>query len=56
MNRSYIKCFAILVTNCYSSEIIDERNFDKNDTDSVDEFYKKYSDDKYRCFHTVIQN
>lgn len=56
MSKKYIKCFAILVSNCYSSEIIDERNFDMNDMNNIQKFYLKYSDDKYRCFQAVFCN
>lgn len=53
MNQ-YIKCFAILVSNCYSSTIVDERNFDSDDSKGIQNFYSKYSDDKYRCFQIPL--
>ena len=52
--KSYIKCLAILISNCYSSTIVDERNFDPNDTKNILEFHQKYSDDKYRCFQIPL--
>lgn len=54
--KSYIKCLAILILNCYSSTIVDERNFDTNDTKGILDFNKKYSDDKYRCFQIVLND
>lgn len=54
--KSYIKCFAIFISNCYSSTIVDERNFDTNDMKGIQEFYSKYGDDRYRCFQVVINN
>lgn len=56
MNVTYIKCISILLSNCYSSEIIDERNFAINEKDKVKDFFKKYSEDKYRCFQIVLEN
>lgn len=54
--KQYIKCLAILISNCYSSAIVDERNFDPKDTYGILEFNKKYSDDRYRCFQVVLNN
>jgi len=54
--KSYVKCLAILISNCYSYTIVDERNFDTNDTESILEFNKNYSDDKYRCFQIVLND
>lgn len=54
--KPYIKCFAILISNCYSSTIVDERNFDLDDTESILEFSQKYADDKYRCFQVVLND
>ncbi len=54
--KKYIKCLAILVSNCYSSTIIDERNFDINDSIGIQKFYSKYADDKYRCFQAVLED
>lgn len=51
---SYIKCIAVLVSNCYSSEIVDERNFGIGDNQGIQNFYKKYSDEKYRCFQIPL--
>lgn len=45
----YIKCIAILVSNCFGSEIVDERNFEIAEENKALEFFNKYSDDKYRC-------
>lgn len=56
MKKTYVKCLAILIQNCYASKIIDERNFDKEDTEGVLQFCKKYSDDKYRCVQIVLEN
>lgn len=44
------------IVNCYPYGIVDGRNFDENDMGSINKFYEMYSDDKYRCFHTIIQN
>lgn len=52
MNQ-YIKCLAILISNCYASTIVDERNFDPDDTESILEFKQKYTDDRYRCFQVI---
>ena len=54
--KSYIKCLAILISNCYSSTIVDERNFDPDDTKGILKFNKKYSGDKYRCFQIVLND
>lgn len=54
--KQYIKCLAILISNCYSSTIVDERNFGIDDTKGILEFNKKYADDKYRCFQVVLDN
>lgn len=54
--KSYIKCLAILISNCYSSTIVDERNFDPDDTKSILEFNQKYADDKYRCFQVTLDD
>lgn len=55
--KPYVKCLAILISNCYSSTIVDERNFDSDDTKSILEFNQKYADDnKYRCFQTVLND
>lgn len=54
--KSYIKCLAILISNCYSSTIVDERNFDADDSKSISEFNQKYVDDKYRCFQVVLND
>lgn len=52
--KQYIKCLAILVSNCYSSTIADERNFDFDDREGIQKFYSKYSDDRYRCFQIPL--
>lgn len=52
--KQYIKCLAILISNCYSSTIIDERNFGVNDIESIQKFYLKYTDNKYRCFQVPL--
>lgn len=54
--KTYIKCLAILILNCYSSTIVDERNFDLDDTKDILEFNQKYADDKYRCFQVVLKD
>lgn len=54
--KMYIKCLAILISNCYASTIVDERNFDPDDTKSILEFNQKYADDKYRCFQVVLSD
>lgn len=53
---TYIKCLVILLSNCYASVIVDERNFEINDIQGIAEFQKKYSDDKYRCFQIVLND
>lgn len=52
--KQYVKCLAILISNCYSSTIVDERNFGIDDTKGILEFNQKYADDKYRCFQVVL--
>lgn len=54
--EQYIKCLAILISNCYSSIIVDERNFDIDDTKGILDFNQKYADDRYRCFQMVLNN
>ena len=54
--KQYVKCLAILISNCYSSTIVDERNFDVDDTKSILEFNQKYADDRYRCFQVVLND
>lgn len=54
--KQYVKCLAILISNCYSSTIVDERNFDVDDTNGILEFNQKYADDKYRCFQVVLND
>lgn len=52
----YVKCLAILISNCYGSKIVDERNFNINDISGIQSFYSKYSDDKYRCFQAFLKD
>lgn len=52
--KQYIKCLAILISNCYSSTIVDERNFGIDDIDGIQKFYLKYGDDRYRCFQVIL--
>lgn len=52
--KPYIKCLAILISNCYSSTIVDERNFDTNDMKGIQDFYLKYTDDRYICFQVIL--
>ncbi len=40
----------------YSSTVVDERNFDPDDTESILGFNQKYADDKYRCFQVVLND
>ena len=54
--KQYVKCLVILVSNCYSSTIVDERNFGIDDTKGILEFNQKYADDKYRCFQVVLND
>lgn len=54
--KSYIKCLAILISNCYSSIIVEEKNFNPDDIESILEFNQKYADDKYRCFQVVLND
>lgn len=54
--RQYIKCLAILISNCYSSTIVDERNFNVDDTKGILEFNQKYDDDRYRCFQAILND
>lgn len=52
--KPYVKCLAILISNCYSSTIEDERNYGFDDTEEILKFFQKYSDDRYRCFQTTL--
>lgn len=54
--KQYIKCLAILISNCYSSTIVDERNFEPNNNKGILEFNQKYADDKYRCFQVILND
>lgn len=54
--KQYVKCLAILISNCYESFIVDERNFDVDDIKGIQNFYAKYSDDRYRCFQAFLKD
>lgn len=54
--KQYVKCLAILISNCYPSTIVDERNFNVDDTKGILEFNQKYADDRYRCFQVALND